>query len=138
MALLPDAPFLTMAPDWICEVLSPGSARFDRKKKMPLYGQEGVRNAWLVDPEERTLEIYRLIDARWSPLATHSDDERVRAEPFDAIELNLSILWADVEPPANQKRPQGGHLTSPRAAGEGAAKPRGQGRGAVDPKCPQG
>jgi Uma2 family endonuclease len=100
MALLPDAPFLTMAPDWICEVLSPGSARFDRKKKMPLYGQEGVRNAWLVDPGERTLEVYRLIDARWSLLATYSDDERVRAEPFDAIELDLSILRADVEPPA--------------------------------------
>ena len=119
MALLPDAPFLTMAPDWICEVLSPGSARFDRKKKMPLYGQEGVRNAWLVDPDERTLEVYRLIDARWSLLATYSDDERVRAERFDAIELDLSILWADVEPPANQKQPQGGHSTSPRAAGRG-------------------
>jgi Uma2 family endonuclease len=102
MALLPDAPFLTMAPDWICEVLSPGSARFDRKKKMPLYGQEGVRDAWLVDPEEKTLEVYRLADARWSLLATYSDDERVRAEPFDAIELDLSILWADVEPPAKK------------------------------------
>jgi Uma2 family endonuclease len=102
MALLPDAPFLTMAPDWICEVLSPGSARFDRGKKMPLYGQAAVRNAWLVDPEERTLEVYRLVDARWSLLATFSDDERVRAEPFDAIELDLSVLWADVEPPAKR------------------------------------
>lgn len=100
MALLPDAPYLTMAPDWICEVLSPGSARFDRGKKMPLYGQAGVRNAWLVDPVERTLEVFRLIDSRWSLLATFVEDARVRAEPFDAIELDLSILWADVEPPA--------------------------------------
>jgi Uma2 family endonuclease len=98
MALLPDVPFFTMAPDWICEVLSPGSARFDRKKKMPLYAQAGVRNAWLVDPTERTLEVYRLVDTRWSLLATHSDEERVRAEPFDAIELELGLLWADVEP----------------------------------------
>jgi Uma2 family endonuclease len=97
MALLPDAPFLTIVPDWICEVLSPGSARFDRKKKMPLYGHEGVRNAWLVDPVERTQEVYRLVDSHWLLLATHSDDERVRAEPFDAIELELGILWADVE-----------------------------------------
>jgi Uma2 family endonuclease len=102
MALLPDAPFLTVVPDWICEVLSPGSARFDRGKKMPLYGQAAVRNAWLVDPEERTLEVYRLVDARWSLLATFSDDERVRAEPFDAIELDLAVLWADVEPPAKK------------------------------------
>jgi Uma2 family endonuclease len=100
MPVLPDAPFLTMAPDWICEVLSPGSGRFDRKRKMPLYGQAGVRNAWLVDPEERTLEVFRFIDGRWSLLGTFSDDERVRAEPFDAIELDLALLWADVEPPA--------------------------------------
>lgn len=100
MALFPDAPFLTLAPDWICEVLSPGSARFDRKKKMPIYGHEGVRNAWLVDPVERTLEAYRLVDVHWSLLATYSDDERVRAEPFDAIELELGLLWADVEPAA--------------------------------------
>jgi len=102
MPLLPDAPFLTLAPDWICEVLSPGSARFDRKRKMPLYSQEGVRNAWLVDPVERTLEVYRLADAHWSLLATFSDDERVRAEPFDAIELDLALLWADVEPGAGK------------------------------------
>jgi Uma2 family endonuclease len=100
MALLPDAPFITLAPDWICEVLSPGSARFDRKKKMPLYGDVGVRNAWLLDPVERTLEVYRLVDAYWSLLATFSDEERVRAEPFDAIELDLGLLWADVEPAA--------------------------------------
>ena len=58
-----------------------------------------MRNAWLVDPVERTLEVYRLADAHWSLLATFSDDERVRAEPFDAIELELGLLWADVEPP---------------------------------------
>lgn len=102
MALLPDAPYFTMVPDWICEVLSPGSARFDRGKKMPLYGQAGVRNACLVDPEERTLEVFRLVDGRWSLLATFIEDARVRAEPFDAIELDLSVLWADVEPPVKK------------------------------------
>jgi Uma2 family endonuclease len=98
MTVLPDAPFLTLAPDWVCEVLSPGSARFDRKKKMPIYAGAGVSNAWLVDPIERTLEVFRLADGLWSLLATFSDDERVRAEPFDAIELDLALLWADVEP----------------------------------------
>jgi len=97
MPLAPNAPFFTLAPDWICEVLSPGSARLDRKGKMPIYGREGVRNAWLVDPVERTLEVYRLVEQRWSLLATFADEERVRAEPFDAIELDLAILWADVE-----------------------------------------
>jgi hypothetical protein len=50
-----------------------------------------------VDPIERTLEVYRLVAERWSLLATFADEERVRAEPFDAIELDLGILWADVE-----------------------------------------
>jgi len=98
MAVLPDAPFITLPPDWICEVLSPGSSRFDRKQKMPIYAEQGVRNAWLVDPVERTLEIFRLVENRWLLLATFADDERVRAEPFDAIELELGLLWADVEP----------------------------------------
>ena len=98
MAVLPDAPFMTLPPDWICEVLSPGSFRFDRKQKMPIYAQQGVRNAWLVDPVERTLEVFRLVEKRWLLLATFADDERVRAEPFDAIELELGLLWADVEP----------------------------------------
>jgi Uma2 family endonuclease len=98
MAVLPDAPFMTLPPDWICEVLSPGSFRFDRKQKMPIYAEQGVRNAWLVDPVERTLEVFRLVENRWLFLATFADDERVRAEPFDAIELELGLLWADVEP----------------------------------------
>ena len=98
MAVLPDAPFMTLPPDWICEVLSPGSFRFDRKQKMPIYAEQGVRNAWLVDPVERTLEVFRLVEKRWLLLATFADDERVRAEPFDAIELELGLLWADVEP----------------------------------------
>ena len=102
LAVFPDAPFLTLAPDWVCEVLSPGSARFDRKKKMPLYARAFVPNAWLVDPIERTLEVFRLADGRWSLVATFSDNERVRAEPFDAIELDLALLWADVEPMATK------------------------------------
>jgi Uma2 family endonuclease len=99
MSVVPNAPFFILAPDWICEVLSPGSARLDRKGKMPIYGSVGVGNAWLVDPLERTLEVYRLVDTRWSLLATYADEERVRAEPFDAIELDLAILWADLERP---------------------------------------
>jgi len=98
MAVLPDAPFMTLPPDWICEVLAPGSFRFDRKQKMPIYAEQGVRNAWLVDPVERTLEVFRLVENRRLLLATFADDERVRAEPFDAIELELGLLWADVEP----------------------------------------
>lgn len=85
--------FATIAPDWVCEVLSPGTARLDRARKMPVYLREGVGHAWLIDPDARTLEVYRSEQARWVLLGTHDDAQKLRAEPFDAIELDLSLLW---------------------------------------------
>ncbi len=90
-------PFFTLASDWICEVLSHSTSRSDRSGKLPIYARESVAYAWLVDPIDRTLEVLRLENGRWSILDVHRDNARVRAEPFDAIELDLGVLWADVE-----------------------------------------
>lgn len=95
---LPSAPYLTIAPDWICEVLSPSTSRLDRAEKLPVYARERVHHAWLLDPIARTLEVLRLAGERWEILATHAGNARVRAEPFDAVELELATLWDDVEP----------------------------------------
>ena len=95
--LTTELPFFTLAPDWVCEVLSRSTNRSDRTEKLPIYARERVAHAWLVDPLDRTLEVLRLENGRWSILAVHRDDERVRAEPFDAIELELGVLWADVQ-----------------------------------------
>ena len=89
----PDAPFFTLAPDWVCEIASPSTSRVDRLKKLPLYGREGVGHAWIIDPPLRTLEILRWHDGHWVIVSTHGDDERVRAEPFEALELELAGLW---------------------------------------------
>ncbi|WP_437994813.1 Uma2 family endonuclease [Sorangium sp. So ce185] len=90
-----DAPaHYDLAPDWVCEVISPRTERVDRGKKMRIYRREGVRHAWLINPVAQTLEVYRLDDGRWSLLDTYEGDEAVRAEPFDAIELPLADLWA--------------------------------------------
>jgi len=96
---VPDAPYVTLAPAWICEVLSPSTSRLDRADKLPIYAREQVRHAWLVDPITRTLEVLRLERERWVILATHAGDAKFRAEPFDAIELELGALWADVQAP---------------------------------------
>lgn len=88
-----DDAYLTVAPDWICEVLSPRTAKSDRTNKLHIYAREQVGWAWLVDPLLRTLEVFRLESGRWSLLGTWGDDARVRAEPFDAIELELAVLW---------------------------------------------
>lgn len=92
-------PHTTLAPDWACEVLSPGTARLDRAGKLPRYAAAGVGHCWLVDPLARTLEVFRLEGGRWVLLGTHADQERVRAEPFDALELELGVLWQDLAPP---------------------------------------
>ncbi len=91
-----DKAYYTLAPDWVCEVLSPGTRKFDRAGKLPIYARANVGHAWLIDPLDRTLEVLRLENARWSTLATYADDAIVRAEPFDAIEIELAGLW----PPA--------------------------------------
>lgn len=83
-----------IAPDWICEVLSPSTERIDRAKKLAIYAREEVRYAWLVEPLQQTLEVLRFASGRWSLLATHSAGKCVRAEPFDAVELDLGSLWA--------------------------------------------
>jgi Uma2 family endonuclease len=91
--LVDDDPFFTLAPDWVCEVVSPRTAKYDRSDKMAIYARERVRWIWLVDPLLRTLEALRNENGTWSLLGTWRDEALVRAEPFDAIELELAVLW---------------------------------------------
>ena len=96
-SLVADEPYFTQAPDWVAEVLSPRTAKYDRTDKLRIYARERVSWAWLVDPIVRTLEVLALDAAgRWVMRGSYRDDARIRAEPFDAIELDLSVLWADV------------------------------------------
>lgn len=98
---MPDPPEgvgVTLAPDWVCEVLSPSTERTDRMRKLRIYAREGIGHAWLVSPDQRTLEVFRLQEGQWLLLAVHGGDEVVRAEPFDAIELDLLPLWGEERP----------------------------------------
>jgi Uma2 family endonuclease len=90
-----DAAFFTLAPDWICEILSPGTQAFDRGDKMDAYAREGVSNAWLIDPLAKLLEVWRLEREKWMRVGSWTADARVRAEPFEVFELELGVLWAD-------------------------------------------
>jgi Uma2 family endonuclease len=91
---LPEAAFLTTAPDWLAEVSSPSTRRLDRVQKLPIYRREQVRHVWLIDPGAQLLEVLRLDGESYRLVASHGGDDRVRAEPFDAIELELAALWA--------------------------------------------
>lgn len=94
MPTLPETAWFELAPDWICEVLSPATLRQDRAFKMPKYARSHISWLWLVDPEARILEAYELRQGVWSLIASLADDQRVKVKPFDAIEFELDALWA--------------------------------------------
>jgi Uma2 family endonuclease len=99
MPRVPVAPAFELAPDWICEVTSPHTGRLDRIKKLPVYARAGVAFAWLIDPVEKWLEVFRAEGKDWTRVAVHEGDAIVRAVPFDAVELKMSNWWIPSEQP---------------------------------------
>jgi hypothetical protein len=93
MPVFPDAPWTDLAPDWVCEVLSPGTRRFDLTDKRRVYARSGVAHLWMIDPEARTFEAFALQDDAWVLVAALKEDDEVRVPPFDAISFPLSELW---------------------------------------------
>jgi Uma2 family endonuclease len=94
---LPEAPnsaSVDVAPDWVCEVLSPESEHTDRGKKLRVYATERVSDVWFVGPATQTLEVRGLNNASYRILDVFEGNSAVRAVPFDAIELELGVLWA--------------------------------------------
>ena len=94
MPKLPTTDFVTLAPDWACETLSPETRELDLDAKLPVYAREGVAHLWLIDPADRTLEAFELRDGEWVLIAIAKDDEPVSVRPFDAITFDLGDLWA--------------------------------------------
>jgi Uma2 family endonuclease len=94
--------FTVIRPDWVCETLSPWTERFDRRLKLRIYAEHAVGHAWYVHPLRRTLEVMRRQESMWLTVAVHGDDDVVRAEPFDQLELDLAALWADQGPPPSR------------------------------------
>ena len=95
MPTFPDAAWSDLAPDWLCEVLSPGTRSFDLTDKRRIYAESGVAHLWLIDPTPRTLEAFALQDGRWVLVAALKDADEVSVPPFEAITFPLAALWPD-------------------------------------------
>lgn len=93
LPVLPDDAAITVPPDWVCEVLSPSTEAYDRGPKMETYGRHGVEHAWLVDPDEHVLEVFRNDAGVWRADGRWHGEVIVRAAPFEAIEIELAMLW---------------------------------------------
>jgi len=95
MPSVPATAYFPLAPDWVCEIISPSTAALDRARKVSVYAREQVGHAWLIDPIARTLEVLGLEAGRWVIVSTHAGDVTVRAEPFAEIAIALADLWVD-------------------------------------------
>ncbi len=93
MPQVPDVPRIDVRPDWICEAMSPSTARLDRGRKRELYAASGVPYLWYVDPAHHTLETLVLDGSSYRVTATAGETERGRFVPFDGLELDVSRLW---------------------------------------------
>lgn len=93
MPHLPPTAFIEMAPDWVCELLSPSTLNRDRGPKRRIYGSFGVGYLWLLDATAKVLEVFALRQMQWVLHDTHVDPDEVRAPPFDAVPFSLSALW---------------------------------------------
>ncbi len=90
---LPETAYLETAPDWVCEILSPSTARLDRGPKRRVYAEAGVKHLWLLDPVAGELEAFELTERRWLLLATVQRGDIVQVSPFDAIAFPLDDLF---------------------------------------------
>jgi Uma2 family endonuclease len=95
LAELPRVMPVRVRPDWVCEVLSPSNARRDRVVKFDVYHRSGVPHYWIVDPEEETLTVYRHTPEGYLVVLNASRGDRVKPEPFEAIELQVGVLFGD-------------------------------------------
>jgi Uma2 family endonuclease len=102
LPVLPGTAWFAVAPDWVCEVLSPSTERYDRGDKRLIYTEAGIAHAWYVNPVLRMLEAYELREGKWVTLDVFFDDEEVTAQPFAAIGFPLNRLWPLDPPPAAQ------------------------------------
>lgn len=97
---LPERPFqdvpITVVPDWICEVLSPSTRSYDLVVKRRFYAEIGVGYLWYIEPEGCVLTVSKLEDGKWVELGAHGRDEKVRAAPFEDVEIDLAAWWEGV------------------------------------------
>jgi Uma2 family endonuclease len=88
---------VAIRPDWICEVLSPSNPATDRVEKLNHYHRFSVPHSWIVDPMEESMSVFRWTSEGYLLVLAVGSDARVRAEPFEAVEIQVAALFGDEE-----------------------------------------
>ena len=93
---LPPTNAIDLAPDWVCEILSPSTMRYDRGLKAARYLLHGVAWIWFIDPDAKLVEVMEARDGRWTLVGVWPGDARdARIPPFDAVPIDLTGWWID-------------------------------------------
>jgi Uma2 family endonuclease len=90
---LPETNWISVRPDFVCEVLSRSTEKRDRTAKRRIYAEFGVPYYWLIDPRRQTLEAFELDGGEWQPIGNWRAADEVRARPFDELAFSLAELW---------------------------------------------
>ncbi|MCC7385542.1 MAG: Uma2 family endonuclease [Deltaproteobacteria bacterium] len=94
MPILPEESAIRIVPDWVGEIISPSTSRYDRGPKREIYRREGVGHLWLIDLDAQSIEVFRRAAEHWLLVETFLAPGVVRVEPFAAVELDLGLLFA--------------------------------------------
>jgi hypothetical protein len=98
MPVVPETPAIDLVPDWVCEVLSPGTEAVDRTLKMPIYARAGVSNLWLMDPVHRIVECHERalegFQVGWRHVCTWTGDAALHLAPFAEVAIDFARLWS--------------------------------------------
>ena len=93
MATIPDTTYFDVVPDWICEILSPSTRRFDLGKKREVYARAGVEHLWFVEPKIQTVTVYALAGGDYRLVGSAQEDDHATLAPFADLDLDLGKLW---------------------------------------------
>jgi len=85
---------IQVAPDLVVEVLSESTAEQDRLHKKRIYARHGVPHYWIVDPENRTLEVFELAGAEYRPAGSLAGEALAASSLFPGLAIPLARLWA--------------------------------------------
>ena len=95
MPTMPRERPITLRPDWLCEIISESNRATDTVTKLRRYHQAGVPHYWILDQLDRTLTVYRHQPDGYLVAVRAEASEKVRPEPFEAVEFHVASFFGD-------------------------------------------
>jgi len=83
------------APDFVIEIISPSTAKYDRVYKLRKYQKAGVREYWIVDPESKSVQVFILENGHYVSIA-YDETEKAPVSVLEGCEIDLQAVFAEL------------------------------------------